>query len=218
MKTMNSKSGGTRLGSPAPLIQTRTRLFATGLQSVGSRMLALLLLFLLSSAAAYAQRFNVSTNILEYANLGTLNLDASCGVARKWSIGLGVRYNPFSFESEKKGVFYNRQQSYSFGARYWLWHVNSGWWMGSKIRYQEYSSGGWRSSGAEEGDRYGVGLYGGYSYMILPHLNLEFGLGLWTGGARYRTYSCPVCGITESAGDKMFILPDDLMIALAYVF
>lgn len=181
------------------------------------RSLLAAVLFLLSSAA-YAQRFNISTNLLEYVNLGTLNVDASYSVAKNWSVGIGARYNPFSFESRNRGVFYNRQQSYSFGARYWLWHVNSGWWFGSKIRYQEYSSGGWRSSGAEEGDRYGLGLYGGYSYMILPHLNLEFGLGLWSGGVRYRTYSCPVCGITESSGDKIFILPDDLTIALAYVF
>lgn len=170
------------------------------------------------SATASAQRFNISTNLLEYANLGTLNVDASVGVAKNWSVGAGVRYNPFSYSSEKRGVFYSRQQSYAVGARYWPWHINSGWWFGSKLRYQEYSRGGLRSDGAEEGDRYGVGIYAGYSYMLFPHFNMEFGLGMWGGGASYRQFSCPVCGVTEAEGGRMFILPDDILISLVYVF
>lgn len=176
------------------------------------------LLSALTSLAAPAQRFNISTNLMEYANLGTLNLDVSYGVARNWSVGAGVRCNPFKFESERRGVFFNRQQSYSVGARYWLWHINTGWWFGSKLRFQEYSSGGVFSDGSEEGNRYGVGMYAGYSYMIFPHFNIEFGLGMWGGGGSYRSYSCPVCGITVGEGNKMFILPDDVMIALVYVF
>ena len=179
---------------------------------------AAVLLSALTSLAAPAQRFNISTNLMEYANLGTLNLDVSYGVARNWSVEAGVRCNPFKFESERRGVFFNRQQSYSVGARYWLWHINTGWWFGSKLRFQEYSSGGVFSDGSEEGNRYGVGMYAGYSYMIFPHFNIEFGLGMWGGGGSYRSYSCPVCGITVGEGNKMFILPDDVMIALVYVF
>lgn len=112
---------------------------------------AAVLLSAFTSFAAPAQRFNISTNLMEYANLGTLNLDVSYGVARNWSVGAGVRCNPFKFESERRGVFFNRQQSYSVGARYWLWHINTGWWFGSKLRFQEYSSGGLFSDGSEEG-------------------------------------------------------------------
>ena len=179
---------------------------------------AAVLLSALTSLAAPAQRFNISTNLMEYANLGTLNLDESYGVDRNWSVGAGVRCNPFKFESERRGVFFNRQQSYSVGARYWLWHINTGWWFGSKLRFQEYSSGGVFSDGSEGGNRYGVGMYAGYSYMIFPHFNIEFGLGMWGGGGSYRSYSCPVCGITVGEGNKMFIRPDDVMIALVYVF
>lgn len=183
-----------------------------------NRLIVAVLSMTFAVTGAQAQRLNISTNLIEYANLGTLNLDLSYGVAKNWSVGAGVRYNPFSFESGKRGVFYNRQQSYFLGARYWLWHINTGWWFGSKLRFQEYSSGGIFSDEAEEGDRYGVGMYAGYSYMIFPHFNLEFGLGIWGGGGNYRSYSCPVCGITEGEGNKMFVLPDDLMIALVYVF
>ena len=53
--------------------------------------IVLLLLFLCLSNIALAQRFTLSTNLLEYANLGTLNLDASFGVAQKWSLVAGVK-------------------------------------------------------------------------------------------------------------------------------
>ena len=47
-------------------------------------LLLLTLLLLSVSPDLKAQRFTLSTNLLEYANLGTLNLDASFGVAQKW--------------------------------------------------------------------------------------------------------------------------------------
>ena len=100
----------------------------------------------------------------------------------------------------------------------WPWHTMSGWWFAGKLRYQEYCYGGIFSEEAEEGDRVGAGLYAGYTYMLTRHLNLEFGAGFWSGMALYRRYSCPVCGLTVGAGRKYFLLPDDIMISLAYVF
>lgn len=177
------------------------------------------LCFVLSiSSEASAQRFSLSTNLVDYANFGTLNLEASYGIARNWSVGAGVRYNPFRFENSGRDVFYNRQHSWSVGARYWLWHLGSGWWFGSKLRYQQYSVGGLLSEGSEEGDRYGLGMYAGYSYMILPHFNIEFGLGMWGGAGSYKAFSCPVCGLTTGEGNKMFLLPDDVLLSLVYVF
>ena len=111
-----------------------------------------------------------------------------------------------------------RQQSYSIGARLWPWHTWSGWWFAGKIRYQEYNFGGIRSPETREGDRFGGGLYAGYTYMLGPHLNIEFGLGLWSGLDVYKCYSCPVCGVTLKSGKTRFILPDDIMISFAYVF
>lgn len=74
------------------------------------------------------------------------------------------------------------------------------------------------SKEAEEGDRFGAGIYAGYTHMLTKHFNVEFGLGVWSGMAVFRRYSCPVCGVTVAAGRKLFLLPDDLMISLAYVF
>lgn len=176
--------------------------------------------FMLTMALpSFAQKFSLSTNILDYACLGTLNLDASYSLTRRWGLVVGARYNPFTFnEGDVDNQFQYRQLSYAAGARLWPWHTMSGWWFAGKLRYQEYCYGGIFSEGAEEGDRFGAGLYAGYTHMLSKHLNLEFGVGFWGGIGFYRRYSCPVCGMTVGTGRKYFLLPDDLMISLAYVF
>lgn len=166
-----------------------------------------------------AQKASLSTDLLGYANFVTMNLDASYPVSRHWSINAGVKYNPFTFDlGEGKEDARNRQQTYLAGVRWWPWNVYSGWWLGGKMQYQEYNTGGIFSRKTREGDRYGAGVAGGYSYMLGRHLNLDFGIGLWGGMDKYSVYECPVCGVTSSSGAKFFILPSDIMVALSYVF
>ena len=78
--------------------------------------------------------------------------------------------------------------------------------------------GGLLSRETREGDRFGAGLYAGYTHMLTAHLNLEFGAGLWAGLDAYKKYSCPSCGFTLESGRALFLLPNDIMISLAYVF
>ncbi|MDE7126866.1 MAG: DUF3575 domain-containing protein [Bacteroidales bacterium] len=165
----------------------------------------------------WAQKFSVSTNAVGYLNLATLNAEVSYAVAQHWSVTAGVKYNPFTFKVSGRQV-QNRQQAYSVGARFWPWHIYSGWWVAAKAQYQEYNSGGIFSVETEEGDRWGAGITAGYTYMVHPRLNLEFGLGLWAGMKRYTVYSCPSCGLTMDTGNKGFILPNDLIIGISYVF
>lgn len=173
----------------------------------------------LSCHLADAQDFSLSTDILGYARLGTMNVDASYALSRRWSLVAGARYNPFTFrKGDLERQFQSRQQSYSIGARLWPWHIWSGWWFAGKLRYQEYNEGGIISRMTEEGDRVGAGLYAGYTHMLSKHFNLEFGLGLWAGMSAYRQYDCPVCGHVLESGKRMFLLPDDVMISVAYVF
>lgn len=168
---------------------------------------------------ARSQTLALSTNVIDYACLGTLNMESSYAVGQHWSLSVSARYNPFTYlKGDVERQFQYRQQSYALGTRYWLWHSFSGWWTGCKVRYQEYNVGGLLSREAEEGDRMGLGLAAGYTYMLSKHFNLEFGLGLWSGMAWYRRYSCPVCGLTTASGRKWFLLPDDVMLSLAYVF
>lgn len=167
---------------------------------------------------AEAQRFSISTNLLDYACLGTMNIECAYSVSRFWSLTLGADYNPFTFRKGQEDQFQLRQQSYSIGARLWPWHTWSGWWMSGKMRYQEYNFGGIVSRETDEGDRVGLGLYAGYTYMVSSHFNVEFGLGGWGGLDWFRRYECQQCGLTLMSGRRWFVLPDDIMITLVYVF
>ena len=99
--------------------------------------------FAISSLKSEAQTVSLSTNLLDYACLGTLNADVSYSLSRRWSVTAGARYNPFTFrKGDPDKQFQLRQQSYSLGARLWPWHTWSGWWFAGKLRYQEYNKGG----------------------------------------------------------------------------
>ncbi len=183
------------------------------------KVLIIVFFALISLYECRAQRFSLSTNLLDYAALGTLNMDVSYSLSRRFSLTAGAKYNPFTFrKAVPEKQFQLRQRSCALGVRIWPWHTWSGWWFSGKGRYQEYNFGGILSPGTSEGDRVGFGLYTGYTHMLGPHFNIEFGLGAWGGMDFYRKYSCQVCGDTVDEGKRYFVLPDDIMISLVYVF
>ena len=164
-----------------------------------------------------AQNVALSTNLAGYAFLGTMNVEASYALAQHWSVNAGMRYNPFTFGSDDS-IIQARQQAYALGARYWPWHIYSGWWVAGKMQYQEYNSGTSKTKYTAEGDRIGSGLTGGYTFMLNPHFNLEVGLGVWAGYDKYVRYECPRCGRRVGEGSQFFLLPDDILLMLSYVF
>ena len=166
-----------------------------------------------------AQELALSTNVVDYAMLGTLNLEASVGLARHWTLNAGARYNPFSFAKDGgTEQMQLRQRSVSLGMRFWPWHIHSGWWLSAKLQAQEYNEGGLRSPDTEEGERYGGGLAAGYTYMLHKHFNLEFGAGLWAGRNRFTSYACPICGKVTGGGERTFVRPNELLLSLIYIF
>ena len=78
-------------------------------------IMAALVLGLLQGQDVSAQKFSLSTDILGYAKLGTMNIDASFAVSRRWSLTAGARYNPFTFRKGDDGQFQYRQLSYYLG-------------------------------------------------------------------------------------------------------
>lgn len=179
---------------------------------------------------AAAQRYSVSTNLLEWANLGTVNAEAGMAVAQHFSLHAGVRYNNWTFRkgdpedrfADPDGIterqFQNRKQAYSLGVRYWPWYIYSGWWAYLRGQYMEYNGGGILRHEAEEGDAVGAGLGLGYTLMIHKAWNIEFGAGVWGGRKRYREYRCTNCGSVLSEGVKPFVGPDDLYVSFIFVF
>ncbi len=164
-----------------------------------------------------AQNYSVTTNVLDYLDYGTLNVEASCGIARRWTLLAGVKYNPFYWQKGDAQVA-DRQRSVEAGARFWPWHIYSGWWLGGKLKWQEYNFGGFSSPAASEGDRYGGGLSAGYTFMLNTHLNLDIGMGLWGGYDKYKVYECLHCGRMNGEGEKIFILPNDILLTISYIF
>ena len=190
---------------------------------------ALAAAFLLGVPAG-AQRFAVSTNLVEWANLGTVNAEAGMAVAQHFSLHAGVRYNNWTFrkgdpearfsdpEGDLERQFQNRKQAYSVGFRYWPWYIYSGWWAYARGQYMEYNRGGLIRHSAEEGDAYGLGLGFGYTRMLHRNWNIEFGAGAWGGVTNYTSYRCTNCGSVTAQGTKPFVLPDDVFISIIYIF
>ena len=181
------------------------------------KRLMILLLAAMTAGTLKAQDWSLSTNIAAYADFGTLNAEVWYAFSRHWNAAAAVRYNPFTFESDGEPV-QSRQRTFAAGARYWPWHIYSGWWLAGRAQYQEYNRGGIRSPETREGERVGAGIAGGYSYMLTPWLNLDLGVGVWGGLDRYAVYECPVCGLTLDRGRTLFFLPDDIRIALSLIF
>lgn len=174
-------------------------------------------ILLLANFPAFSQEFSVSTNVLDYASGGTLNLAASWGVARHFSLEASGKYNPFSF-SAGPGEWYYKQRSAAVGARWWPWCVYSGLWAGARLRWQEFARVRKGSPESREGDRYGLSLSAGYSFMLGPHFNLDVGLGGWMGFEKRTVYACQHCGNQTEKSDGFFILPSDFILSLMYVF
>ena len=179
----------------------------------------LLTMLLLGTAFPLAaQRFSVGTNGVDWLCLGTLNIEASAAISQRFSIHVGAELNPWTFGAgNPEKQLQMRQNSYWGGLRLWPWHVYSGWWMGADLRYSVYNVGGILKRETEEGDAYGLGLWGGYSIMLNETWNLDLGFGLWGGYKKYTRYACPLCGVITDQGEKAFILPD-ARIAIQLIF
>lgn len=186
-------------------------------------------LCLLLAGPLQAQVFSLSTNVLDWANLGTINAQAGLAFSQHLSLHAGARYNNWNFGSAEKGTaFQNRTRSASLGLRYWPWNVYSSWWVSARAQVEEYNRGGLlKRPLTEEGLAAGVGLGVGYSRMLSRHWNLDLGLGGWFGKAWYTQYRCPRCGRVVSRDDgtpvrdatRWFVLPsNELQVSISYIF
>lgn len=169
--------------------------------------------------------FGVSTNLFDWADLGTVNIDLSKSVSRHVTLHLGGKFNAWEFENDKGPVYLtkNNQTCGYFGMRLWPWYVYSGWWVGLKAQYVKYSECGvWRQA-LDEGTAVGGGLSFGYTMMIGKHFNIDLGAGGWGGRLlEQNVYHCPgdcyVLGRTSRSGPRNFLAINDITVALNWVF
>lgn len=162
----------------------------------------------------------LSTDLVDWAYLGTANLEAGVSVHRHFSLQAGAKFNPWSFKTHKSGLdLYNKQATAYAGFRYWPWYVYSGWWLGAQAQYTGYSETGlWRHA-LDTGKALGAGLSFGYTLMLNENLNLEFGAGVW-GGRRFQhtLYCCPDCMKVRQSGPENFVMLNDISVSVMYVF
>lgn len=172
----------------------------------------------LLSPAAQAQNVTLSTNALDYANLGALNAEVGVATGRHISISAGAIYNPWSWGNAEQGELRNRQRTFAAGIRWWPWNIWSGWWLSLKGQYSEYNSNLFSKDGlTEEGNAIGASFSIGYAIMLSKHFNLDFGAGFWGGSTNFTTYACPTCGKIIESGAKGFIWPNDLRASIVFV-
>ena len=163
-------------------------------------------------------RLALSQNLADDLFLGTLNAELQYSVHRDWTLLVGARYNNWTWRHRQDAQFESRRQTYYIGTRWWPWYTYSGWWAGAKLQYEEYNRGGLIGPETEEGDAFGIALGAGYAVHVNRWLNVDFGLYGWGGATRYVSYACPYCGKRTGNGTKPFLLPDEIRVALQFIF
>ena len=162
----------------------------------------------------------LSTDLVDWANFGTVNLEAGVSLHQHFSVHAGAKYNPWSFKTHNLGLaLYNKQTTAYAGFRYWPWYVLSGWWVGAQAQYTDYAETGvWRHA-LDTGKAIGGGVSFGYTLMLHENLNLEFGAGVWAGRRFEHTlYCCPDCMKVRESGPGNFVALNDISISFMYVF
>lgn len=170
---------------------------------------------LLPGTSSLGQNMYVSTNLLDYVNIGTINAEFGLSPKPKWSFYSRVRYNPFTLKLDRQ--MQNRVASVALGSKYWLWYTNTGWFVNSHMSFSLYNTGGIWNSRAYEGEAISVSAGGGYSLMLNKRLNLDFGIGLQAGYTSYTEYECPKCGKVADKDKKIFVAPSNLLVQLSLI-
>ena len=178
-------------------------------------ILVAVLAALFCSTGIDAQNMYVSTNLLDYLNLGTINGEFGLNPLPKWSFYARGRYNPFTYNVN--GQKQNRVAGLAVGARYWFWYTNSGWFLNSHIGGALYNTGGIFDGYAYEGAACSLTLGGGYSLMLNERWNLDFGLGVQGGYTSFTKYTCPKCGKVLGDGKKVFVAPSNMLVQLSLI-
>lgn len=184
-----------------------------------SRFCLTAVLYMFAALPAIGQHVSVSTNAVQWANFGTVNMNAGVSMARHLSVEAGFRYNPFTFH-KSSGLMMRNQQTTAFaGVRWWPWYVFSGWWISGRGQYSKFSDTGiWRYA-LNEGSRVGAVLSCGYTWMVSRKINIEFGIGGWGGiYLNHNLYHCPSCMESRECSSGAFGTLDDLSVSVMYMF
>lgn len=165
--------------------------------------------------------FALSTNLLSWLMLGTINVGAQYEVGQHFTLESKLKFNPWSFRLKQENQFEIAQQSFSFGARYWPWYAYSGFWVSAAVQAKNYRVGGmpsWLKMYNEEGSAYGAVIALGYSFMVNSWMNVDLGIGGWGGYKHCTRYSDGRFDQPIGTREKWFFSPDDISLSLVFLF
>lgn len=161
----------------------------------------------------------LSTNLLGYADLLTLNFELQYAFGRHWSLDMAGKFNGLTLKKDTEGQLMDRKSVASVGAKYWPWYVFSGWWVSGFMRTESFSrSNLTKTMGFRSGDSYGAGISAGYALILTKWFNLDFGVGAWGGYRTTSTYEFPDLEHSTGRTSKGFIDVADITVSAMFVF
>ncbi len=154
-------------------------------------------------------------NNLLYDAAATPNLQLEIKLAPKWSLELGVGFNPFPLDDKKFPKW--RHIMASIAPRYWFCNVFNRGFVSVNVAYVHYNVAGdaypvsWMykevKDGRYQGDAIMAGASGGWHFPISPHFSIELEGGVDAGYSWYDQFECKHCGDKTASGGRWLVLP-----------
>ena len=193
----------------------------SGIKNLGRKALLLFWILLTGNIiSAKAQNIAVKNNILYDAST-TPNFGVELRLSNKWTAGINVALNPWTFSDNKK----LKHLLVAPQLRYWLCESFSGHYFGANIAYVHYNVSdikfpfglyGGVDGERRQGDLAAIGASYGYSWILSPHWSLEAEAGLDLGYTWYDRYNSPKCGTYRGSDNKFLVLPK-LALNIVYI-
>lgn len=177
---------------------------------ISLKILSTILAFGLLSAKCHAQNFSIGSSLTASA-LGSLNIEASGAISGNVSLHLPLMWAPFRFKENIKLKIIALQP----GARWWFWHVYSGFFAGTYATYTRFNAGIY--SFRHDGYAAGISICTGYTRMLTRRWNIEIELG---GGLFYTNYDLFVnelCGEYLNTISALKLVPSKANISFVYI-
>lgn len=169
--------------------------------------------------AAMSQHVAVKTNAL-YLATATPNVGLEARVAQKWTAGVSVGWNPFTFADNKK----LRHIAIQPEVRRWLCSPFAGHFLAAHAVYSHFNAGGISlpffpdlKDYRYQGDLGAIGVGYGYSWMLPGnHWSIEAEIGIGVGYASYGKYECATCGSKVADESKVRLMPTKAALSVVY--
>lgn len=154
-------------------------------------------------------------NNLLYDAAATPNLSLEVRLARRWTLDMGVGFNPFPLSDEKFPKW--RHLSVSLAPRYWFCGAFNRGFISFNAAYAMYNVAGdsyvlgWMYPQVKEHRYFGHAAMGGVSagwhFAFSPHFSIELEGGVDAGYSWYDEYECKHCGTKTNNGGRWLVLP-----------